>query len=97
LAELGREEALQEILSARAWVREHSPAATDWLTYPYGLRTLETISLVSDALTGALRVDGGLALAGGNARGSRYDLPRVNIPRGLSLEGLGLRLAGLLA
>jgi peptidoglycan/xylan/chitin deacetylase (PgdA/CDA1 family) len=96
LAAIGPDEAREEFQRSRSWLLECAPRYIDWLTYPYGLRTDETVALASDCYDGALLIDGGLARSRG-ASGHRHALPRINVPRGLTLEGLALRLAGLLA
>jgi hypothetical protein len=95
LARVGREEAGNELLRSRSWLAERAPRYLDWLAYPYGLRTDETVALASEHFEGALLVDGGLARVRGKAQ-PRHQIPRINVPRGLTLEGLAPRLAGLL-
>ncbi|MEX2048897.1 MAG: polysaccharide deacetylase family protein [Gemmatimonadota bacterium] len=96
LARVPLEESRNELLRCRSWLAERAPRYLDWLAYPYGLRTGETVALASEHFAGALLVDGGLARAHGKGR-PRREVPRINVPRGLTLEGLALRLAGLLA
>jgi peptidoglycan/xylan/chitin deacetylase (PgdA/CDA1 family) len=96
LAALAANEARDELQRSRTWLAARAPRYVDWLAYPYGLRTDETVALASEHFRGALLISGGLARTRGRDAGPRHALPRVNIPRGLTLEGLALRLAGLL-
>lgn len=96
LAALEPEEARDEMRRSRDWITSRLPRATPWLTYPYGLHTSETVALASELFDGALLIAGGLARPAASGA-PRHDWPRINVPRGLTLEGLGLRLAGLLS
>lgn len=64
------------------------------LSYPYGMHS-EQVERAAEAAgyVSAFRVDGGALRR--VRPGSRYALPRLNIPAGLSLDGFRLRLAGL--
>ncbi len=86
-----REELERPIASLEAvW-----PAQGYWLAYPYGLwspRVAEASRLAG--YVGALALGGGRVPA--NLRSpAHYFVPRVNVPAGVSLEGLALRLARL--
>lgn len=94
LTRLTEAEARRELEASAAWVAEHFPSASlPWLAYPYGLASPETHAAAREAgYAAALRIEGGWMRAGGSA----FALPRVNVPAGLSPEGLALRAAGLL-
>ncbi|MEM7417566.1 MAG: polysaccharide deacetylase family protein [Gemmatimonadota bacterium] len=96
LSALSREDARNEMQQSQNWLASRSDRYVDWFSYPYGLFSP---SVVEDAsmFEGALRVDGGLAERRGAANGPPNRIPRVNVPRGLSLEGLALRIAGVLS
>jgi peptidoglycan/xylan/chitin deacetylase (PgdA/CDA1 family) len=84
----------EELDSSLRWLRERYPHRTvDWLSYPYGRWS----RAVADA---ARRVgySGAFRIAGGWIRKDDHPfaLPRLNVPAGLSLEGLELRSSGLL-
>lgn len=94
LARLSPAEARRELDASAAWVAEHFPSASlPWLAYPYGLASAETRRAAREAgYAAALRIEGGWMRAGADP----FALPRVNVPAGLSPEGLALRAAGLL-
>lgn len=79
-----------------AWLREHFPAATlPVLSYPYGLRSPAVEAAARDAgYTMGFLVDGGWLPPRPD---NPFALPRLNVPAGLSADGLALRLSGLFA
>jgi len=85
----------EEVVRPLTWLRDRMPAAVvPWLTYPYGLATVAVASAAKTAgYEAALAVSGGWI---GRPRGDPYWLPRLNIPAGLTLHGLRLRLAGII-
>ncbi len=85
-------EARAEIARSRAWLRERTDAVVDWVAYPYGIGQA---GLLGPDMRGGLRIDGGQAVRRGRERRPADDTPRVNVPRGMSLDGLRLRLAGV--
>jgi peptidoglycan/xylan/chitin deacetylase (PgdA/CDA1 family) len=94
LTTLPEAEIQEELDSSLRWLRERYPHRTvDWLSYPYGRWSRD----VADA---ARRVGycGAFRIAGGWIRkdADPFALPRLNIPAGLSLEGLELRSSGLM-
>jgi peptidoglycan/xylan/chitin deacetylase (PgdA/CDA1 family) len=97
LAALKPAELEQELARPLAWLRERFECPLPWLSYPYGLHSPRVEAAAERAgYEGALRVEGGW-LSKRAARVSRFALPRLNIPAGLSLPGFRLRAAGLLA
>ena len=96
LARIPAEEIRAELARSKAWLAERAPRYIDWLAYPYGLRTEEAVALASEHFRAAVLVDGGLARVRGRATGAPHALPRINVPRGMTVEGLAMRLAGLL-
>lgn len=95
LAALSREDAAAELARTRAWLEAGPSPAAPWIAYPYGLHSDAVVEEARAHAAGALRVEGGPARLNGRWTGAAHRLPRVNVPRGLSVEGLGLRLAGL--
>ncbi len=95
LTTLSEEEIRQELGDSRAWLLHKTPRYVDWLTYPYGLYNPSVEQVAQEVFVGALRVDGGPAVVGGQLRSTPAAVRRINVPRGLTLEGLALRLAGL--
>lgn len=93
LCTLDPDEIRAQLVDGRRWLSERTPRYVDQLAYPYGLHDERVVRVASDVFSGALRVDGGLA--GPEASSAPYRVPRVNVPRGLSLEGLLLRLVGM--
>ncbi len=77
------------------WLRACPKQTADWLAYPYGRTTPEVEEAAGAIARGALRVEGGAAEVAGRWVAPPYRLPRVNIPMGLTPDGLVLRLAGL--
>jgi peptidoglycan/xylan/chitin deacetylase (PgdA/CDA1 family) len=96
LAELGAEEVVRELEGSRRELERQIPESRPWLAYPYGLSSpaVETVA-ESVGYELAFQVTGGL-IRRKDALPSRYALPRLNIPAGLSLRGFRLRAAGLL-
>jgi peptidoglycan/xylan/chitin deacetylase (PgdA/CDA1 family) len=95
LAALSLEELRHELTAPLHWLRERFDNVVPWLSYPYGLST----KLVEEATEAAgylaaLRVSGGWLP---REPISRYGLPRLNVPSGLSGNGFALRTAGLFA
>ena len=95
LAALPIAEATTEMRRSREWLVAEASAWVDWLAYPYGLWSHEVAELASQTFQGAVRVDGGLAVRRGERTSTDDLIPRINVPRGMSLEGLALRLSGL--
>lgn len=88
----------EELLRPLAWLRdrfEHDRIER-WLTYPYGSHspTVE-FGAARAGYYAALRVDGGLISPEDLAQ-HRFRLPRLNVPAGISVRGLEIRMAGLL-
>lgn len=95
LARLAGQELDDELRRSRDWLRQRFDAYVDLLAYPYGLVGPEAEAAAARVFDGALLVDGGAAVVRGSPTGTPYRIPRVNVPRGLSLDGLALRLAGI--
>lgn len=67
----------------------------NWLAYPYGLASDAAVTAAGKIMTGATLVTGGLARQRRRPEPHPLRLPRVSVPRGLSADGLSLRLAGM--
>ncbi len=96
LTSLSGGDAESEMRRSKEWLVSETDAYIDWLAYPYGLWSTAVADGASRIFEGALRVDGGLAVRRGERASGDYLVPRINVPRGMSLEGLALRLSGLL-
>lgn len=96
LAALPREAVRDELERSRTWLRARAPRYIDWLAYPYGLRTDAVVAEAAEHFEGAVLIEGGLAQSRGRWSAPAHEVPRLNVPRGLALEGLALRLAGIL-
>ena len=95
LATLSREECFGELRRSLDWLKASAPRLSNWLAYPYGLRSQAAVEEARALFDGALLVDGGHAVVRGRPRGSAHCAPRINVPRGMTLDGLRLRLSGL--
>jgi peptidoglycan/xylan/chitin deacetylase (PgdA/CDA1 family) len=93
LAALDGPELEEELDRPVAWLRDRWPERTvEWLSYPYGRWSPRVVEAARRAgYRGAFRIDGGWIRDGV----STFETPRLNIPAGLSLEGLELRASGL--
>ena len=94
LRRLSSAERQEEFRRCRNWITETTGEPPEALSYPYGL---ESSAVRTDA--GAVGHHHGFRISGGwlpqAGSGDELALPRLNIPAGLSPEGLRLRLAGL--
>jgi peptidoglycan/xylan/chitin deacetylase (PgdA/CDA1 family) len=94
LTTLGPAELAEEIALSMAWLRQRFQPVVPWLAYPYGLRSRQVEDAARAAgLAGGLRGSGGWWPA---HAASRFELPRWNVPAGLSTAGFTLRAAGIL-
>ena len=96
LARLSDEEAFEELRASRDWLAERTDRFTNWLAYPYGLVADGAQRAAEMIFDGALLVAGGPSQRDGRRVGFPYRVPRINVPRGLTIEGLAMRIAGLL-
>jgi peptidoglycan/xylan/chitin deacetylase (PgdA/CDA1 family) len=87
----------RELVDSREWLRNRfeGKGFVDWLAYPYG-HTSAAVAIAAEAAgyIGALRVDGGW-LRGPAPFADPFDIPRQNIPAGISIRGFELRVAGV--
>ena len=94
LRRLSSAERQVEFRRCRDWITKTTGEPPETFSYPYGL---ESSAVRADArATGhhhGFRISGGWLPRAGS--GEELALPRLNIPAGLSPEGLRLRLAGL--
>lgn len=97
LQTLDLHEAGDELTRCRSWLLSRTDHYVDWLAYPYGLVGREALLAAQEVFEGAMLISGGPAIRAGRPSRSQFHVPRINVPRGLSFEGLALRLAGLLA
>ena len=94
LAELSEPEVRIELAVCKRWLVARTDRYIDWVAFPYGLHNDAVARAASEIFIGALRVDGGLSRRRGRWK-DLDSLPRLNVPRGLTLDGLALRLAGI--
>jgi len=93
LTQLSPMEIEAQMIRSTEWIRDRGLPKVDWVSYPYGL-TDETVrgAIRNLGFDGALRVDGGwFPPRSWNA----LDLPRMNVPAGLSGAGFRMLIAGL--
>jgi peptidoglycan/xylan/chitin deacetylase (PgdA/CDA1 family) len=83
-----------ELAESKQWLQSRTDRYVDWLAYPYGYHDDAVVRVAAEVFSGALRVDGGLFSR--KADTNPHRVPRINVPRGLSLDGLLLRLSGLI-
>jgi len=95
LSVLSGDELDAELAPSLAWLQERYATTIPWLTYPYGLAT-PTVERAAERalLRGAFLVSGGWM---SKNPVPAHALPRMNIPAGLSPNGLALRLSGIAA
>lgn len=78
------------------WLQSRFEHVVPWLAYPYGIGSNEAAAAAQRmGYDGALLVSGGLIMRTDLDR-RRFMMPRLNVPSGLSIEGLALRGSGLL-
>ncbi len=94
-AALDGAELREELERPASWLDRALPDRRPWVAYPYGLTSPRVVSAAARTYTLGLRIDGGPTPATAlHARA--HELPRINVPAGLSAAGLRLRIAGLL-
>ena len=83
----------RELRSSMEWLSARFPASfVPWLSYPYGLASeIVERAAAATGFVGAVRVGGGWI--GAAERMRRHELPRFNVPCGLSKEGFRLATA----
>jgi peptidoglycan/xylan/chitin deacetylase (PgdA/CDA1 family) len=94
LGALSTQEAREEIGDADRWLRERFPTQyVPVLAYPFGISAADTESACPPGTVEfALGVTGGWISAGTPPK--RTQIPRWNVPAGISSEGFSLRLRG---
>jgi peptidoglycan/xylan/chitin deacetylase (PgdA/CDA1 family) len=95
LAALSDTEVAEELNRSQDWLRQQGRRYSNWLAYPYGFTNSRVTAAAAARFDGALLLGGGLAQLRGRRRPPHL-LPRVNVSRPLTLDGLRLRLARLL-
>ena len=83
-----------ELAQSKSWLEATFPQSSiAWLSYPYGLESMDARADARQAgYVAALRGNGGHFRPGS---APIYGLPRLNVPAGLSDAGFALRAAGL--
>lgn len=95
LARVDERELDRELGMPLEWLHQRFEQVVPWLAYPYGLFAPSTAARARSAgYVGALRIDGGWL---GSACRRTFDLPRLTVPAGVSLDGFTLRASGLVS
>lgn len=94
LAKANLSELKHEMSTPRVWFSNNALSGGEWFAYPYGLANDQTVVAAASAGYG-----NGFLVTGGflPPAPTGWLLPRMNVPAGLSPQGLKLRLAGWLA
>lgn len=93
LASLPAEEVEEQLRRSLDWLRDSGLSWIPWVSYPYGLYSPEV-----GRVAAAMGLAGGLRASGGwmpRDSSDRFNLPRANVPAGLSLNGFRLLTSGL--
>lgn len=94
LCAVAADELAREVSLPLDWLSARFRSFVPMISYPYGLSSREVHAAASRAgYSRAFRVDGGWMNDPVNA--DPFAMPRYNVPAGLSLDGLRLRLAGI--
>lgn len=95
LCALGDDELVNELAASFRETRANFPSARAWLAFPYGIsdpRVVEAARLVG--------FERAFLASGGPIRSFRhidnFAVPRVNVPRGATVQSLQIRVAGLI-
>lgn len=92
VARLAPDDLRQELQRSGEWLQRFTTRTEPVVTWPYGLHSAAARSLAAESgYQAGFRVDGGEFRDGAD----RFALPRLNVPAGLSPDGLLLRMAGL--
>ena len=93
LDKLPAEEIHAELTRALEWLNERYQGVMPWLSYPYGRFNSVVASIAQQAgYSAGLRVEGGWLSQ--RHLEHPYQIPRFNVPAGISLEGFRIRVAG---
>ncbi len=93
LPSLSEEELRVNLERTRAWIEGFGRSAPPWLALPYGCGSAATRRLALEVgHAGVLRIEGGPW----TAPHDRGRVPRINLPAGVTVRGLQLRVTGLL-
>lgn len=84
-----------ELTRSLRWLQERFEAAIPWIAYPYGISSPAVeLAAAHAGYVGGLSVTSGWVVDFVNRP---FLLPRLDVPAGASIEGFGLRIAGLLS
>ncbi len=94
LPALERDELRQDLGRALRWLRDCPARCLPWLALPYGAGSPAVTEVAGDlGFEALLEIAGGRFAPGAGVR----VIPRINVPAGLSLRGLELRMSGVIA
>lgn len=95
LTSVSPETASEELSRAMEWLKAAGHSAAGQLTYPYGLTSPAVVSMAMAAgYENGFLVHGGLMREAVRTQ-TPFEIPRMNIPRGLSAEGMAARVSGV--
>ena len=96
LARLRPAELAEEIARPLEWLKQRFANALPLLAYPYGCYNHDVITTVRrHGYQSAFRIDGGWVTESALTT-SAYELPRWNVPAGISMRGFEIRTSGAL-
>jgi len=96
LAALSPDDIVSEVAGPLEWLRARFENTQPFLAYPYGLYNAEAASAVKRAgYDGAFLISGGWVTEA-KLHASAFELPRWNVPAGISLRGFEIRTSGAL-
>jgi peptidoglycan/xylan/chitin deacetylase (PgdA/CDA1 family) len=96
LARLSTAELADELVRPLEWLQQRFSNVLPLLAYPYGCYDQEVSATVRrHGYQSAFRIDGGWVTRSALAT-SAYELPRWNVPAGISLRGFEIRTSGAL-
>ncbi|HEX6134056.1 MAG TPA: polysaccharide deacetylase family protein [Longimicrobiales bacterium] len=97
LSALAPAELREELERPLQWLIDTIGSAVPWIAYPYGLYDEEVVVAARAAgYEAGLRVEGGW-VPHPLEHPMQYEIPRLNIPAGLSLHGFELRVSGAIS
>lgn len=94
LTALGEEELASEVEQPLRWLRQRFDSVLPWLAYPYGRHSPRVRRAAQAAgYRAAVTIEGGRVR---ETLGRRFEIPRLTVAAGLSIEGFELRTSGVL-
>lgn len=95
LVTLPDDELKAELTAPLTWIRERFDSAIPWLSYPYGSCDSRVMRAAQEAgYLAALGIRGGWSDA---SPANAFEISRLSVPAGISVDGFGLRVDGWLS